>query len=195
MPNSSQLRSSVSTCTRDELVADARGDRRAVGRHVVVGGGERAVGPADLAAGQPQAVEGLRARDLVDEVQVDVDAGPGATSWAAQILSNSVRRLVMLAAAQAGGHDGQQDGLLRAGVLEVVGQVGVEGDAVAGVRARGARRRRRRTTRAALDERGLARAGLVHRRVAGAAGDGARARACGGVSSARWPGSGGVRTS
>jgi hypothetical protein len=33
-----------------ELVADARGDRRAVRRDVVVGGGERAVRAADLAA-------------------------------------------------------------------------------------------------------------------------------------------------
>ena len=56
-----------------ELVADARGDRRAVGRHVVVGGGQRAVGAAHGAAGQAQAVEGLRARHLVDEVQVDVE--------------------------------------------------------------------------------------------------------------------------
>ena len=48
-----------------ELVGDPRGDRRAVGRHVVVGGGERAVGPAHGAAGEPQAVERLRARDLV----------------------------------------------------------------------------------------------------------------------------------
>ena len=56
-----------------ELVADARGDRRAVGRHVVVGRGQRAVGPAHGAPGQAQTVEGLRARDLVDEVEVDVD--------------------------------------------------------------------------------------------------------------------------
>jgi len=34
-----------------ELVADARGDRRAVGRDVVVGRGQRAVRPADGAAG------------------------------------------------------------------------------------------------------------------------------------------------
>src|SRR3954452_24355779 len=54
-----------------ELVADAGGDRRAVGGHVVVGGGERAVGPADLAPGHPEAVEGLRAGDLVHEVEVD----------------------------------------------------------------------------------------------------------------------------
>ena len=55
-----------------ELVADARRDRRAVGRHVVVGGRQRAVGAPYGAAGEAQAVEGLRARDLVDEVQVDV---------------------------------------------------------------------------------------------------------------------------
>ena len=55
-----------------ELVLDARGDGRAVGRRVVVGGGERAVGPAHLAPGEPQPVEGLGTRDLVHEVQVDV---------------------------------------------------------------------------------------------------------------------------
>jgi hypothetical protein len=52
-----------------ELVLDAalepdRGD-------VVVGGGEGAVGAADGAAGDPQAVERLRAGDLVDEVEID----------------------------------------------------------------------------------------------------------------------------
>ena len=56
-----------------ELVLDAVGGHRAVGRDVVVGGGERAVRAADLAAGHPQAVERLWARDLVDEVEVDVD--------------------------------------------------------------------------------------------------------------------------
>ena len=75
MPNSSQLRSSVSTCTRRELVLDARRDGRAVGGRVVVGGRERAVGPAHAAAGQAQPVERLRARHLVDEVQVDVEQG------------------------------------------------------------------------------------------------------------------------
>ena len=34
---------------------------------------ERAVRAADLAAGQAEAVERLRARDLVDHVQVDVE--------------------------------------------------------------------------------------------------------------------------
>ena len=43
-----------------ELVADPRGDRRAVGRHVVVGGRERAVRAAHRPAGEPQAVERLR---------------------------------------------------------------------------------------------------------------------------------------
>ena len=49
--------------------------------------------------------------------------------------------MVGSAPAQAGGDDGEQDGLAGAGVLEVVGQVGVEGDAVARRPARGARRR------------------------------------------------------
>ena len=56
-----------------ERVADARGDRRPVRRDVVVGRGQRAVRPAHGAAGEPQAVEGLRARHLVHEVQVDVE--------------------------------------------------------------------------------------------------------------------------
>src|SRR5215218_2427486 len=56
-----------------ELVADAGGDRRAVGRHVVVGRGQRAVGSANRAPGEPEPLEGLRAGDLVDEVQVDVE--------------------------------------------------------------------------------------------------------------------------
>ena len=57
-------------------------------------------------------------------------------------------------------------------VLEVVRQVGVERHAVAGAeRVRGAVDQQ--PQRAALDDRGLARAGLVHRRVAGAAGRGA----------------------
>ncbi len=45
--------------------------RELPGRHVVVGGGDRAVDAPHAAAGGAQAVEGLRARDLVDEVQVD----------------------------------------------------------------------------------------------------------------------------
>jgi hypothetical protein len=56
-----------------ELVADLVGARRAVGRHVVVGRGERAVRPANRAPGQAQRLERLRRGDLVHEVQVDVD--------------------------------------------------------------------------------------------------------------------------
>ena len=41
------------------------------GRDVVVGGGHGELGMADRPARQPQAVEGLRRRDLVDQVQVD----------------------------------------------------------------------------------------------------------------------------
>ena len=60
-----------------KLVLDPRGEGRAVGRRVVVGGRERAVGPAHAPAREPQAVERLRARDLVHEVQVDVQQPVG----------------------------------------------------------------------------------------------------------------------
>ena len=49
----------------------AHGQR--VGRDVVVLGGQRQIGSADRAAGQAQSVEGLRAGDLVHEMQVDVE--------------------------------------------------------------------------------------------------------------------------
>ena len=49
---------------------------RAVGRgHVVVGDGERELRAADLAVGEAQAFEGLRARHLVHEMAVDVENG------------------------------------------------------------------------------------------------------------------------
>ena len=58
-----------------EVVADRveAGALARVGGDVVVGGRERAVGPAHLAAGEPQPLERLRRGDLVDEVQVDVE--------------------------------------------------------------------------------------------------------------------------
>ena len=43
------------------------------GRHVVVDDGERLLRRAHLPAGQAQALEGLRARHLVDEVPVDIE--------------------------------------------------------------------------------------------------------------------------
>ena len=52
-----------------ELVADRQRERRR--RHVVIRGREGAVGPAHRAPGEPEAVERLRARHLVHEVQVD----------------------------------------------------------------------------------------------------------------------------
>ena len=60
-----------STCVRE--TGSAIGWSMSSGRDVVVLGGERQVGPAHRAAGQPQPVEGLRAGDLVHEVQVDVE--------------------------------------------------------------------------------------------------------------------------
>ena len=56
-----------------ELVPDPGRHRRPVGGDVVVGGGERPVRPAQLAPREPEPVERLRARDLVDQVQVDVE--------------------------------------------------------------------------------------------------------------------------
>ena len=69
-------------------------------RDVVVLGGDRQIGPANRAAGQPQSVESLRTGDLVDEVQVDVDEIGLArgvfprrrtTTWSAQTFSAMVR--------------------------------------------------------------------------------------------------------
>ena len=56
----------------------ARSGRRPAGGcsavgHVVVHGRDGEVGPADRAPGQAQAVERLRRRDLVDEVEIDVE--------------------------------------------------------------------------------------------------------------------------
>ena len=47
--------------------------RAVAGRDVVVGDRERRVGPAHLAAGELQPLEGLRRRHLVDQVQVDIE--------------------------------------------------------------------------------------------------------------------------
>ena len=53
-----------------------------------------------------------------------------------------LRHLVLLAPPQAGGDHGEEAGRLLAFVLEMMGQVGVEGDAVALAQARGGCRRR-----------------------------------------------------
>ncbi len=73
MSNSAQLRSRASTWAARERVGDARlaPDRR----DVVVDRREGAVGPAHPAAGEPQAVEGLRRGHLVDQVEVHVEQG------------------------------------------------------------------------------------------------------------------------
>ena len=58
----------------DLRAGDRIGDRQqVVGGRVVVLGGEREVGPAHRAPGQPQPVERLRAGHLVQQVQVDVE--------------------------------------------------------------------------------------------------------------------------
>ena len=57
------------------LVIGDTGDtgRPVSGRNVVVGDRHRRVGPANLAAGELEPFEGLRRRDLVDQVKIDVD--------------------------------------------------------------------------------------------------------------------------
>ena len=54
-----------------DRIGDQQVDRP-VGRDVVILGRQGEIGPAHRAAGQPQALEGLRAGHLVHQVQVDV---------------------------------------------------------------------------------------------------------------------------
>ena len=173
MPNSSQLRSRVSTWTRESSSAIRLRRHGAVGGRVVIGGGEGLVGAADRAAGQAEAVEGLRRGDLVDQVEVDVDQTPPpprgrprsfrTCSWGRARLSLLLSPAAMTAMKRV---------VALAVVLEMVGQIGVEGDAVALLQVVAAAVDGQRQG-AGEDDRGLAAAGLVHRRVAAAAGGGA----------------------
>src|SRR5947208_10672305 len=96
-------------------------------------------------------------------------SSPGATSWASQILSNSVLDMGVSsgcsAPSQTGADHRQQHGLLRAGVLEVVGQIGVEGDTVAGGELVGHAVALQHDT-AGLHQGALPAAGLMHGRIA-----------------------------
>ena len=59
----------------DLLLGDRIGDGQPAvgGGHVMIDGGHGPLGPPHLAAGQPQPLEGLRAGNLVDQLQVDVE--------------------------------------------------------------------------------------------------------------------------
>ena len=96
MPNSAVLARSVSTCFATDRVLD--GLVGVLGRDVVVLGGDGEVGPPDRAAVHAQAVEGLGRRDLVDEVEIDVEqvglAGRDRTTWRSQIFWLRVRGCV-----------------------------------------------------------------------------------------------------
>ena len=69
-------------------------DRAGLGRDVVVHRRDRQVGPAHLPSGEAQPLEGLRARHLVDEMEVDVEqrrlAGPLVDDVRVPDPSNSV---------------------------------------------------------------------------------------------------------
>ena len=145
--------------------------------HVVVGRRERAVGTANRAAGQPQPVERLRAGDLVHEVQVDVEQARGDLVGVPDLVEE--RRGIMSRRSPAD-TTASRTASSSSGVLEVVGKVGVEGHAVARRPASWRCAVEDSTTRAGLDQRGLAAAGLVHRRVAGAAGASRPGRGCAG---------------
>ncbi len=107
-PNSAAFLRSVSTCVRETgSVTGLSGpvDRHAWAddagrRHVVVLGRDGQVRAPYLAAGRAQAVEGLRAGDLVHKVQVDEEqvrlAAALRTTWASQIFSASVRGALLM---------------------------------------------------------------------------------------------------
>ena len=67
-------------------VEDVEAVLDAGGGDVVVDGGDGAVGAAELATGHAEAVEGLRAGDLVDEVEVDVEDGGLACGGGDEVL-------------------------------------------------------------------------------------------------------------
>ena len=71
MPKSRAFSASVSHLQRRFRIVDA--EAAVGGRHVVVDDGERLLRRAHLAAGDAQALEGLRARHLVHEVAVDIE--------------------------------------------------------------------------------------------------------------------------
>jgi hypothetical protein len=69
-----------------DLVDDVEAVLDAAGGDVVVHRGDGAVGAAELAAGQAEALEGLGAGDLVDEVQVNVENGGFARGLGYKVL-------------------------------------------------------------------------------------------------------------
>src|SRR5689334_11208720 len=159
MPNSSQLRSSVSTCTRlsSSLIRAATGVP-SVGTLwsavATVRSGRRTGRPARR---RPSKACGLvtswtRCKSMYRRL--------GATSCASQILSNRDLGIMMsLTSAEARADDGEQHRVSGPGVLEAMRQVGVEGDGVALLQlVLGAVDVQR--DRAALDDRDLAAAGL-----------------------------------
>ena len=180
MPNSSQLRSSACDLLAREVVGD-RVERRAlarVGRDVVVGGRERAVGPAHLAAGEPQALEGLGRGDLVHEVEVDVDQRRAALLLGRahlvrlpDLLEHGLghRQLLLRPAAITDMNCASR----RPGFSKWCGRSASNVTASPCSRSCATPSQTSRTPPVEHD-RGLAAAGLVHRRVAGAAGGGAR---------------------
>ena len=164
MPNSAQLRSSVSTWMRESSSAIIRAAGRAVGWHVVVGGRHGLVRATDRATLDAQAVEGLRRGHLVHEVEVDVDQPVRDLVRVPDLVEHRLRQRHQLLRRPAATTASSSAGLARI-VLEMVGEVSVEGDAVARAKlvALAVDDERRRPVQ---DHRGLAAARLVERRIA-----------------------------
>ena len=116
------------------------------------------------------ALEGLRARHLVHEVQVDVEQAAahlvGVPDLVEHVCGIVLRSCVVSCAAGRRETTASRRASAVPGVLEMVRQVGVEGHAVAGLKLM-SRAVADSTTAPALDERRLAAARLVHRRVVG----------------------------
>jgi hypothetical protein len=79
-----------------QLVLDACGDRSAIGRGVVVGSRERAVGTTHPATGETQTVERLRASDLMHEMQIDVDQALGDLVRLSDLVEQRLRHSLLV---------------------------------------------------------------------------------------------------
>ena len=154
-----------------QLVGDQARGRGAVGGHVVVGGGDGLVGAADPAALEPQPVERLRRGHLVDEVQVDVDQPVGDLVGVPDLVEHGLRQL-----SSSAGPRRPRRAARPARPPSFSKWCGRSASKVTLSPARSSWRSPSMTSdrRPLQDHGGLAAPGLVERRIAGAAGRGAR---------------------
>ena len=128
-PNSAQLASSASTCSRESSSAISRATVVPSVGTLWSAVAMRLVGPAYRPAGHPQALEGLRRGDLVDQVEVDVDQPVTDRVGLPDLVEHRLCHRSS-APSQSCRDDGNELCLLIALILKVVRQVGVEGHRV-----------------------------------------------------------------